>query len=76
MRSRNAVSLGRVPSSPARACGPFERKAYLDVGSGEVAAGEPGALRKLRFHVVEVQLDLRLDERALRAARESRARSA
>ena len=62
MRSRNAIALGWPCSSPPRARGGFERKAHLDVGGGELVAGEPFALCQLAFPIRHVLLELRIDD--------------
>ena len=43
----------------------LDRKAHLDVGRAELAAGEPFALRQLGLHVVEVAFQVGLDHRLL-----------
>ena len=60
---------GREPWPSAVEPGPrggrLERKAHLNVGGAELAAGEPFVLPKFAFEEVEVRGDLRFDVRAL-----------
>ena len=51
---------------PAARGGSFQRKAHLDVGRRELAAGKPLALRKLALPVIHVLLELRIDQRRQR----------
>ena len=46
--------------------GGFQRKAHLDIGGGEVIAGEPFALRQFAFPERHVLLELRIDQRRQR----------
>src|SRR5688572_22369279 len=58
----------RVQSGTDR--GGLEQEAHLHIDSAELGAGEPIARCELRFHVVEMELELGLDEAALRLARD------
>src|SRR5581483_8426562 len=61
--------LGMTLLKAAARRGRFQWKAHLDVGGGEFVAGEPVALRKLRFPEIHVLLELRIDERRQRLGR-------
>src|SRR5438094_381140 len=66
VEKRREPRAAGVEAAPRRRC--LEREAHLHVGGGEVVPREPRALRELALHEVEVQLDLRIDERAVRAS--------
>ena len=51
---------------PSARRGGFQRKAHLDVGGGELAAGEPFALAELTLPIVHMLLELRIDQRGQR----------
>src|ERR1700730_17906313 len=58
--------LGMTLLEAATRCGGFQRKTHLDVGGGEILAGEPRALAEFAFPERHVLLELRIDQRAQR----------
>jgi hypothetical protein len=60
------IALGWPELEPAARLRGFEREAHLDIGGGELAAGEPLALAELAFPIVHVLLELRIDQRGQR----------
>ena len=62
--------LGMAVFQSGAGGGGFQRKAHLDVGGGELVAGEPFALAKLGFPKRHVLLELRIDQRGQRLVRD------
>ena len=77
MRVEEGHQLGpaRVEAGPRRAAASSGKLIWMSAAVNSSPANHV-LFAELAFHEVEVQLDLRLDERALRPCRRSRARSA
>ncbi len=54
---------GRALVEPAARHGRLEGEAHLHVGRGKLAVEKPVARGELRFQVIEMELELRADER-------------